>query len=270
MRLLPDNFQFEQPLWFWGLALIPVLMLLKSAAGRQSVVQFGSLHLLQTLGRKTTSALGPLGLFLTFITIAAGVSALARPQRVTVEEKPEESGVEIFIALDLSFSMSIKDMFYVEDGQRSQVNRLTVAKNVTKKFIRGRTADRIGFVAFAGKPYVASPLTLDTDWLENTLEKDINFDLLVQGSANKGMISTENMGTAIGSAIAAASSRLAKKRDRDALSGPANIADAPANKIIILITDGANNSGKLQPKVAAEAAANALGQPDHYLLPDIA
>ena len=276
MRFLPDNFQFEQPHWFWALLIIPILAFLKSAAGRQSVVQFGSLHLLRELGRRTTSALGPVGIFLVYATIAAAVTALARPQKVTVTEKPEESGVEIFIALDLSFSMSIRDMFYVEDGVRAQVDRLTVAKNVTKKFIRGRPADRIGFVVFAGKPYVASPLTLDTNWLEETLEKEVNYDLLVQNDTGRGnMVSTENMGTAIGSAIAVASSRLAKKRERD--KGPTNVADTPASKVIILVTDGANNSGKLQPKVAAAEAAKlgiriytvAIGTHGFYVVPEL-
>ena len=275
MRFLPDNFRFEEPLWFWGLLLIPILAFLRSAAGRQSVIQFGSLHLLRDLGKRTTSAMGPLGFFLVYFTIAAAVTALARPQKVTVERKPEESGVEIFIALDLSFSMSIKDMFYDEDGVRKQVDRLTVAKNVTKKFIRGRPADRIGYVVFAGKPYVASPLTLDKNWLEETLERDVNYDLLVPNDGPRGMISTENMGTAIGSAIASASSRLARKRDRDKKTS--NVADTPANKVIILVTDGANNAGKLQPLVAAKEAAAlgiriytvAIGTYGKYVVPEL-
>ncbi len=276
MHLLPDGFQFEQPHWFWGLLLIPVLALLKSAAGKQSVVQFGSLHLLQALGRRTTSALGPVGLFLTFITIAAGTTALARPQVVTVTERPEESGVEIYIALDLSFSMSIKDMFYEEEGRHTKVDRLTVAKNVTKKFIRERKADRLGFVVFSGKPYVASPLTLDTDWLEKTLEDDINFHTF-DTPGDRGFQSTENMGTAIGSAIACATARLAKKRSGTDQAGATNVADNPASKVIILITDGANNSGKISPLVAAQEAAErdiriytvAIGTHGSYVVPEL-
>ena len=275
MRFLPENFRFEEPNWFWALLLIPILAFLRSAAGRQSVIQFGSLHLLRNLGRRTTSAMGPLGIFLVYLTIAAAVAALARPQKVTVDRKPEESGVEIFIALDLSFSMSIKDMFYDDGGGRKEVDRLTVAKNVTKKFIRGRPADRIGYVVFAGKPYVASPLTLDKNWLEETLERDVNYDLLVPDEGSRGMISTENMGTAIGSAIASASSRLARKRDRDKKGS--NIADTPANKVIILVTDGANNAGKLQPVVAAKEAAAlgiriytvAIGTYGKYVVPEL-
>lgn len=249
MPLLPDNFQFEQPGWFWLLLAIPLLAFLHSAAGRQSSVQFGSLHLLAGLGRRTTSALWGFGVFLVFLTIALGVGALARPQKLTTEEKIEESGVEIFFALDLSLSMSIRDMYYEVQGERRMVNRLTVLKNVVKQFIRNRPSDRIGFVVFAGRPYLASPLTLDKNWLEDTLEK-IAFN------------QTSDMGTAIGSAIATASTRLTSR--------------ASKSKIIILITDGANNSGKLTPTEAAKYAAQlgirvyavAIGTYGHHIVPE--
>lgn len=255
MRLLPDNFQFENPHWFWALLLLPVLAFLRKAAGRQSVIQFGSLHLLSGLGRRTSSAIGQFGLFLVFLTYALGVAALARPQKVTTEDKIEESGVEIFFALDLSLSMSIRDMYYDVEGEgRTIVNRLTVAKNVTKNFIRNRVSDRIGFVVFAGRPYLASPLTLDRAWLEETLENHINFDVLR---------SRDTMGTAIGSAIATASTRLT---NRDSKS-----------KVIILVTDGANNSGKLLPAEAAKEAAKlgiriytvAIGTYGRHVVPEL-
>ncbi len=110
---------------------------------------------------------------------------MARPQSLRTEEKIEESGVEIFLTLDLSLSMSIEDM-YIENVKS---NRLDVAKKVTREFIRGRQSDRIGFVIFAGRPYLASPLTLDQEWLMATLTR-IGFN------------QTKDMGTAIGSAIA--------------------------------------------------------------------
>ena len=254
MRLLPDNYQFEQPLWFWGLLLIPLLAFLKSAAGEQSVVQFGSLHLLRSLGRRTSSALGRFGIFLVFLTSAAGVTALARPQKLTAEEKVEESGVEIFFALDLSLSMSIRDMFYEVDGRRQVVNRLVVLKNVVKNFIHNRPTDRIGFVVFAGKPYLASPLTLDKNWLQETLE-GIGFDVLRQ--------STDQMGTAIGSGIATAATRLTSKDSK--------------SKIIIVVTDGANNSGRLLPTEAARHAKTlgikiytvAIGTYGRHVVPEL-
>jgi len=254
MSLLPDNYHFERPEWFWALLIIPVLAFLRSFAGRQSVVQFGSLHLLQSLGRRTSSALWKFGLFLVFLTFALGITALARPQKLTAEEKIEESGVEIFFALDLSLSMSIRDMYYDTEGRgRRVVNRLTVAKNVTRQFIRGRTSDRIGFVVFAGKPYLASPLTLDLKWLENTLE----------GIGFEGLDTPDTMGTAIGSAIATASTRLTSRQSK--------------SKIIILVTDGANNSGRLQPAEAAKDAAKlgikiyavAIGTYGHHVVPEL-
>lgn len=257
MSLLPDNISFANPQWFWALLLVPVLAFLRSRAGKQSVVQFGSLHLLATLGRRTTSALGGFGLFLAFLTYALGVTALARPQKITAEEKIEESGVEIFFALDLSLSMSIRDMYYDVKGEgRTIVNRLTVAKNVTKNFIRNRVSDRIGFVVFAGKPYLASPLTLDRAWLEDTLENHINFDILSR--------SRDTMGTAIGSAIATAATRLTSRESK--------------SKVIILVTDGANNSGKLLPTTAAQEAAKlgiriytvAIGTYGKHVVPELA
>ncbi len=252
--LLPDHYQFEQPDWFWVLLIIPILALLRAAAGKQSVLQFGSLHLLGTLGRKTSSAVGRLGAYMVFITLTLGVGALAGLQKITTEEKTEESGVEIFFALDLSLSMSIEDMFYEnEGGQRQMVNRLTVAKNVTKNFIRNRVSDRIGFVVFAGRPYLASPLTLDRNMLEETL-KNINFERLKK---------QETMGTAIGSAIATASIRLKNPESK--------------SKIIILVPDGANNSGRLTPTEAAKEAAVlgikiytvAIGTYGHHVVPEL-
>jgi Ca-activated chloride channel homolog len=229
MRWLPDHFRFEQPGWFWLLALLPLLAVLRAAAGRQSAVAFSSLHILRDLGRATQSAIGKIALWALFATFIAATIALARPQSVRTEERVDETGVEIFMVLDLSLSMSIEDMFF-EDPKRGRikVDRLTVAKKVVRDFIKNRPSDRIGFVVFSGRPYLASPLTLDKNWLADTLE-------------NIWFNQTPDMGTAIGSALATAGYRL---KSRDSKS-----------KTIILITDGANNSGKISPKDAATNAA---------------
>jgi Ca-activated chloride channel family protein len=113
-------------------------------------------------------------------------------------------------------------------NQRS--NRLEAVKLVTEQFIRERPNDRIGIVAFAGRPYLVSPLTLDHDWLVRNLER-LRIGLVEDG-------------TAIGSAIASAANRL---KDKEAKT-----------KLILLLTDGDNNAGKVQPLTAAEAA-KALG-----------
>lgn len=223
MFSLPEFFRFESPGWLWLLLLLPVLAVLRARAGKLSAVQFSSAQLLSGLGSPTRRAMGGLTVGLTLLSLACGIVAMARPQQLRTEETIEESGVEIFLSLDLSLSMSIRDMSI--GGQK--VDRLTVAKKVTRDFIRGRRSDRIGFVVFSGRPYLASPLTLDKDWLMTTLDR-IGFN------------QTQDMGTAIGSSLATASKRLTNRSSK--------------SKIIILVTDGANNSGKISPKDAARLA----------------
>jgi Ca-activated chloride channel family protein len=138
----------------------------------------------------------------------------------------EASGIDILLAVDVSGSMEALD-FHIKG---EPVNRIDVVKKVVSKFIEERPNDRIGLVAFAGRPYMVSPLTLDHNWLQQRLE-----------TINTGMVED---GTAIGSAIASGVNRL---RDQKAKS-----------KIVILLTDGMNNAGKISPLTSAEAAG-ALG-----------
>ena len=243
---ITEEFSFAEPAWFFLLLALPVIAWLLGAAGRQSSLQFSSLHLLRDLGRRTKSAPFLLTALFSLLTLAAGITALARPQHVRTEEKAEESGVEIFLTLDLSLSMSIEDM---RQGDQ-KVNRLVVAKRVARDFIRKRTSDRIGLVIFSGRPYLASPLTLDQAWLLETLDK-IYFH------------QTDEMGTAIGSAIATAANRLTSREAK--------------GKTIILVTDGANNSGEMAPLEAAKAAATlgvkiytvAIGTYGHHVVPEL-
>jgi Ca-activated chloride channel family protein len=138
----------------------------------------------------------------------------------------QASGIDIVLALDVSGSMQAMD--FKVDGQPA--NRIDIVKTIVAKFIEDRPNDRIGIVAFAGAPYLVSPLTLDHDWLEQNLSR-------VQTAGVED-------GTAIGSAIATCVNRL---------------RDTPAkSKIVVLLTDGMNNSGKISPIAAAEAA-KALG-----------
>ena len=139
--------------------------------------------------------------------------------------------MDIMLALDVSRSMLAED--YNIGSQRA--NRIEAVKKVTEEFIRQRPNDRIGIVAFAGRPYLVSPLTLDHDWLIQNLDR-----------LQIGMVED---GTAIGSAIAAAANRL---KDKEAKS-----------KLIVLLTDGDNNAGRVTPLTATEAA-KALGHSDLY------
>lgn len=156
--------------------------------------------------------------FLRGATLALFVFALARPQAVSREREHEAKGLDIVITLDISGSMLAEDF--------KPENRLAVAKEEAKKFIRGRENDRIGLVVFAREAFTQCPLTLDYDILTSLVDE-----------IQIGMIQD---GTAIGMGIATAVNRL---RESDAKS-----------KVIILITDGENNAGKIDPITAAELA----------------
>ena len=204
------------------LLLIPVLAVLKGRRGPSASVLFSSLHILNRLGKSVRSRAGGLRSAMLYLTFTLLVVALARPQKVRSSIMRTESGVELIVAIDVSRSMQAEDFFI---GGR-KVNRLQAAKKVTREFIRGRESDRIGLVAFAGQPYLVSPLTLDHDWVESNMSQ-------VQ-------IGTVEDGTAIGSAVGAAAKRLDKRESK--------------SKVIVLLTDGANNSGSLQPETAAKLA----------------
>ena len=221
-----EIFAFAYPWLLLGLLLLPVLAILRGARGAAPAVVFSSLAPLRTLGRQRRASAG--GWLTTLLLLALGffVVGLARPQAARTLTHVESSGIDIMLTLDVSRSMLAED--FTIGNQRA--NRLEAVKQVTEKFIKGRPNDRIGIIAFAGRPYLVSPLTLDHDWLLQNLQR-IRIGLVEDG-------------TAIGSALASASNRL---KDREAKS-----------KIVVLLTDGDNNAGQVPPKTAAEAA-KALG-----------
>jgi Ca-activated chloride channel family protein len=220
--LAEQSWRFAHPWLLLLLLLIPVLAVLKGRRGPSASVQFSSLHIINRLGGKVRSRAGGLRNAILYLTFALLVLALARPQEVRSSTTHTESGVELIIAIDVSRSMQAEDFFI---GGR-KVNRLQAAKKVTREFIRGRESDRIGLVAFAGQPYLVSPLTLDHEWVESNM-----------GQVQIGSVED---GTAIGSAIGAAARRLDKRESK--------------SKVVVLLTDGANNSGSLQPETAAKLA----------------
>ena len=158
---------------------------------------------------------------LLLLTLALFIVALARPQLGKSLTQVEASGIDIMLVLDVSGSMLIKD--FTVGGEPA--TRLDAIREVTRKFIEGRPNDRIGIIAFAGRPYVVSPMTLDHDWLLQNLER-VRIGLVEDG-------------TAIGSGIAAAANRLNDKHSK--------------SRVIVLLTDGENNAGKIPPNTAAEA-----------------
>ena len=216
-----QGFAFAYPWVLLGLLLIPLLALLKGKFGGTPGILFSSTQLVVAVGKKRRAHAGAILASLVYATMALLIIALARPQLGSTLERVQASGVDIMLVLDVSGSMVAED--YLLGNQR--VNRIDTVKRVTRQFIEARPNDRIGIIAFAGRPYLVSPLTLDHDWLLNRLD-DVHI----------GMV--EDM-TAIGSALASAANRL---KDRDSKT-----------KIIVLLTDGANNAGKVQPLTAAEA-----------------
>lgn len=229
MSAFLEHFRFAQPGWL--LLLIPALLLLVLRRGRgtDAAVVFPNLGVLVSLGARVRRLTWNLGVPLAFVAVIAGILALARPVWRNQYQSRTASGIDIMLAFDVSLSMDIDD--FIDQGR--QVKRIDVAKQVVDNFITRRPDDRIGLVAFAGRPRDASPITLDHQWLRNALN-----ELRLNDQRDLGTI--KEQGTAIGSALAAAAGRLDA---RDAKS-----------KIIVLITDGASNSGKISPIEAAENA----------------
>ena len=214
--------RFLQPEWFWLLALLPIVMLWRGRRGPVAAIEYSDVSLAREVARGTRSRIGRLVWLLPILAGALMIVGLARPQRAHSRAEVSANGIDIVLGLDVSGSMQALD--FLVDHQR--VNRIEVVKSVVSKFIDERPDDRIGLIAFAGAPYLVSPITLDHDWLQQNLER------VSVGAADDG--------TAIGSAIAAGVNRLRLT--------PAK------SKVLILLTDGVNNTGKISPLAAAEAA----------------
>jgi Ca-activated chloride channel family protein len=220
--MMETTYQFADPAWLWLLAALPVIALLRGRTGRAVALRLPSVSDARAAGVRPKSRAGGISLALMLPGLALLIGALARPQLARGRTEIETSGIDIVLAVDVSGSMEAMD--FKIDGKA--VNRLEVVKKVVEEFVGGRPGDRIGMVAFAGRPYLVSPLTLDHEWLKKRLVE-------VQ-------IGRVEDGTAIGSAIASSVNHL---RDSDAKS-----------RIMILLTDGVNNAGAANPVTAAEAA----------------
>lgn len=232
-----------RPEWLLALLAIPVMIWWRGRIGKAPAITFPTAFILRDIGFKAKSARGGLTFGLVLLSLISAIIALARPQKVISHEEDNTEGIAICLTVDVSLSMLIED-FYIGG---SPVNRLTAAKRVMRDFIRGRKSDRVGIIAFAGAPYQPCPLTLDHEWLESNLDR-----------VQTGIMED---GTAIGSGLAAAARRLDK--------------ETVPSKVIILLTDGANNSGKLSPQDAARLSATlgqkiytiAIGTPGVHMIP---
>ena len=214
--------RFLHPEFLWLLTLLPLLAFFYGRRGVGPSLIFSSISIAASVAAAGKVRPGRLSFFLKLGVLCLLILALARPQQGNSTTEIEASGIDILLAVDVSGSMEAMD--FTLGGQPA--NRLEVVKKVVDEFIKQRPNDRIGLLAFGGRPYLVSPLTLDHNWLRKRLE-----------SLEIGMVED---GTAIGSAIGSGTNRL---RDRKSKS-----------RLLILLTDGMNNAGRIPPLIAAEAA----------------
>jgi len=213
-----QNFQWENELFFWLFLGIPVLFFLRwlmYLKGGQKMAIALSKKDINWSAIALLRFIPPIFLMLAMVFI---IVALARPQKTNEKVEQWTEGIDIMLVIDISESMQIEDF---------KPNRLEAAKDVARKFVSGRFQDRIGLVIFSGEAFSGSPLTTDYDLL-NTYIDGINFDLIEKG------------GTAIGSALAVGTNRM---RESDSKS-----------KVLILLSDGDNTAGNIDPITAAELA----------------
>jgi Ca-activated chloride channel family protein len=213
---------FAHPYLLLLLLLLPLAAWLKGKRGRPPAFLYSSVQLVRAVLNVNRSRAGGFLAALRWIALALFIAALAQPRRSQSETRVRASGVDIVVAIDLSGSMEVPD--FIRNG--SQVNRLDLAKEVLAKFIDKRPNDRIGLVAFGGRAYIASPPTLDHDFLQKNVER-LRLHLIEDN-------------TAIGSGLATAVNRLRDLKSK--------------SRIVILMTDGQNNAGTIAPLAAAEAA----------------
>jgi Ca-activated chloride channel family protein len=218
---------FAHPFFLLLLLLLPLLAWLKGKRGSPPAFIYSSVKLVEGLTKARPSRAGAILAALRWLVLAGFIVALAQPRLTKSQTTVKASGVDIVAALDMSGSMVSED--FIVNGKR--VNRFNMARSVLKKFIDKRPSDRIGLIVFATQAFIATPLTLDHDFLQE------NLDRLDIGAVDPNQ-------TAIGDALGTAVNRLRDLKSK--------------SKIVILMTDGQNNSGKLDPLVAADAAA-ALG-----------
>lgn len=213
---------FRDPLFLVFLLVIPPLIYVYFRSRGTNQVVFPSLEALKKIKPSFAQRYRHILVILRSTAIVLFVIALARPQYGNKQTKVTTEGIDIVLAVDVSGSMLAEDFEIA--GRR--YNRLHVVKQVVKDFIMKRTNDRIGLVVFAGRPYTQCPMTLDYGMLLQLLDK-----------VEIGMVED---GTAIGSALGSSIERLKNTKAK--------------SKVIILLTDGRNNSGEIDPFTAAEIA----------------
>ena len=210
---------FAQPIWLLALLLVPLAGAWEVYRTRQRSggIRFSNIEAARAAPRTLWTHLRSLPVWLRTGALTLGILALARPQVRDVIRERSAEGIDIMLVLDTSTSMRAQDF---------EPNRFEAARDVAAEFIQGRFSDRVGLIVFAAKAYTQAPLTLD-----------YNFLLQMLSEVEVGIIED---GTAIGTALATSVARL---EDSEAES-----------KVVILLTDGQNNRGEVDPVTAAEVA----------------
>ena len=214
-----NSFSWENKLYLYLLFLVPLLLTIRWAS-RYFFNQKLSVALLKSdLKSSPITLLRLLPELLISLVLCLLFVALARPQRTNEKVEQWTEGIDIMLAIDISQSMQIEDFV---------PNRLTAAKDVARDFIKGRLQDRIGIVVFSGDAFSLAPLTTDYRLLNSYLD-DISFEMI------------ESRGTAIGSALAVVTNRMRESKSK--------------SKVCILLSDGDNTAGNIDPITSAELAA---------------
>lgn len=215
-----ENIEFLNKEFFWLLLTIPIaivwyVLMRNKQTPELRMSSLGGFKLTPSLWSKFR----PVLFVLRLIALGLLITALARPRSVDVSTKTKTTrGIDIVMSIDVSASMLAKDL---------KPNRLEALKEVAADFINGRPNDRIGLVEYAGEAYTKTPITSDKSIVLRSL-RDIKYNTIIDG------------GTAIGMGLATSVNRLKDSRAK--------------SKVIILLTDGVNNSGFIDPKIASELA----------------
>lgn len=214
--------EFKSPYFLVLLIVLPVLFYIFEKRKREASFRFPSTQIVEEIRGSWKAKLYRLPYYLRWVGIALLIVGLAGPRKVLDQTMVTSEGVEIVLAIDISGSMAAED--FVINGRRQ--NRLEVIKSVVKEFIDKRQSDRLGLVVFGTRAYTVCPLTTDYNWLKENLAR-----------VRLGLVED---GTAIGSGIASSILRFKDSHSK--------------SKVVILLTDGVNNAGSLDPLTAANMA----------------
>ncbi|HNQ12716.1 MAG TPA: VWA domain-containing protein [Bacteroidia bacterium] len=214
-----NGIEFANPEFLWLLLILPLLIVYEIfySERKRSEIKISGFHVLNTLRKTLKVRLRRLPFVLRLISIALLILAIARPQSSSSGQEVKTEGIGLVLAMDISGSMLAEDL---------KPNRIEAAKKVALDFLADRKNDMIGLVIFGGEAFTQCPITSDHSVLQNLM-----------GNIKSGMLTD---GTALGDGLATAVSRL---KDSELKS-----------KVIILLTDGVNNSGSVPPLTAGEIA----------------